>query len=89
MLIQLAGQRDLFRIINTARSRDRGRIPAFFADNEIYAATRGRIWQISYAAPRARLGAKININAVWIRRIRVALRLTLMVEPSDFDLFHG
>lgn len=87
--MKLARQRDLARVIRSAGGRDGSRIAALLADHQVKPAALRRIGQFAYAAPRARLGAKININAIWMRRIRVALRLTLMVEPSDCDLFHG
>lgn len=88
-LVQLAGQRHLARVIHSAGGRDRCAVAALLANNEIDPAARRRVRQFGHATRPALLGAKINIKAIWIRRVRVALRLTLMVEPSDFDLFHG
>lgn len=87
--MQFARQRHLFRIVRSAGRCDCRANSALVANDEIETASRRGIRQFGHAARPTFRGAKINISAIWTRRVRLALRLTVMVEPSDFDLFHG
>jgi len=87
--LSLAWELDRARIVDPPGRRDRGRVVAGLAVDDQNAATFGWIRQLGEACDGCAVG-QIEIDAIWMLRIRRALRLSMVAQEGDFDLSgHG
>jgi hypothetical protein len=76
------------RIVGTAGSRDRYGRPAERASDDMSATTRGRIWKRGFAAIR-RAERCVNVDALGVIGVRLALRLAAGIAPLGFERVHA